>query len=65
MSAAKVVKSPKSKWEAQKAKLKSTFSKLTEADLNFDETQQDEMLGKLELKLAMTKKELKVIIETL
>ena len=49
-------------WEAQKAKLKATFPKLTGADLNFDATKKDEMLSKLEVKLGLTIKELQVII---
>lgn len=59
------VKSPKSSWEAQKAKLKLNFPKLTEADLNFDETRKNEMLRGLEPKLAMTPDELTLIMEAL
>lgn len=53
------------KWQAQKAKLKLTFPKLTDEDLNFDETQKREMLTHLEPKLAMTAAELTAIMETL
>ena len=53
------------KWQAQKAKLKLTFPKLTDEDLNFDETQKAEMLKHLEPKLAMTPAELTAIMETL
>ena len=53
------------KWKAQKAKLKLTFPKLTDEDLNFDETQKQEMLNHLEPKLAMTSAELTAIMETL
>ena len=49
-------------WEVQKAKLKATFPKLTEEDLNFDATKKNEMLGNLEIKLGMTIKELQAII---
>jgi hypothetical protein len=49
-------------WEAQKAKLKATFPKLSEEDLNFDATKKNEMLSILEVKLGMTIKELQVII---
>jgi hypothetical protein len=52
-------------WEAQKAKLKLKFPKLTDADLNFDETKKNEMLSKLQVKVGRTTKELQVIIETL
>jgi hypothetical protein len=52
-------------WEAQKAKLKLKFPKLTDADLNFDETKKNEMLSKLQVKLGRTVKELQVIIGTL
>lgn len=65
MMATNAVKSPKANWEAQKAKLKSKFPKLTDEDLNFDETRKDEMLNRLEPKLAITTQELKLIIETL
>lgn len=61
----KVGKNPRSTWEGQKAKLRVNFPKLTDADLDYDETKKDEMLNKLEFKLAMSTNELKVIIETL
>ena len=61
----KIVTDSKSTWENKKAKLKTRFPKLTEADLNFDETQKNEMFGKLEFKLGITSKELQVIIERL
>lgn len=65
MTSPKVGKSPKVNWDAQKAKLKLTFPKLTAADLNFDETQKTEMLAKLEHKLAMSSQEIRFIIESL
>ena len=55
----------KKNWEAQKEKLKLTFPKLTDADLNFDERFKDVMLNKLQGIVGRTKKELQVIIETL
>jgi hypothetical protein len=55
----------KSNWETQKAKLKLRFTKLTDADLDFDESQKFEMLTKLQVKVNRTAKELQVIIETL
>lgn len=54
-----------SKWEAQKAKLKKQFPKLSDADLDFDQTQKTEMLAALEFKLSIPAEELQVIIETL
>ena len=59
------VKSVQARWQAQKAKLKLSFPKLTDDDLNFDETHKVEMLKHLEPKLAMTAAELSVIMETL
>jgi len=41
------------------------FPKLTDADLDFDETKKAEMLEALELKLAIPAEELQLIIETL
>jgi hypothetical protein len=63
MLAANFTKSPKTNWEAQKAKLKMRFPKLTDKDLNFDETHKVEMFNHLEPKLALTASELKLIIE--
>jgi hypothetical protein len=65
MIAINTVKNPKSNWEAQKAKLKLKFPKLTEADLNFDETNKYEMLKHLEPKLAIPPEELLLIMESL
>ena len=49
-------------WEKQKAILKNKFKKLTDADLDFEETRKNEMLGKLALKLGMTTREIRNII---
>ena len=65
MATTNVLNSVQAKWKAQKAKLKLTFPKLTDEDLNFDETQKAEMLKHLEPKLAMTPAELTAIMETL
>lgn len=54
-----------SKWEEQKAKLKKQFPKISDADLDFDETKKVEMLTALEFKLSIPAEELQVIIETL
>lgn len=64
-SPVKIGKNPRANWESQKAKLKLNFPKLTDSDLDYDETEKDKMFNKLEFKLAMTAAELKVIIETL
>ena len=52
----------KKTWEAQKEKLRLTFPKITDADLNFDERFKDAMLIKLQGIVGRTKKELQVII---
>ena len=54
----------KTTWEAEKAKLKSRFPKLTEEDLNYEERSKDEMLAKLEMKLSIPAKELEVILKS-
>ena len=59
------VKSVQARWQAQKAKLKLSFPKLTDDDLNFDEVHKVELLKHLEPKLAMTAAELNIIMETL
>jgi hypothetical protein len=58
-------KSPKARWETQKAKLKSRFPKLKDEDLNFGEDRIEEMLNHLEPKLAITVDELKLILDSL
>lgn len=52
----------KGNWNEQKGKLKQKFAELTDNDLMFEEGQQDEMLGKLQIKLGKTKEELHKII---
>jgi hypothetical protein len=54
-----------SRWEAQKMKLKKQFPALTDADLDFDETNKVTMFKAMELKLSIPAKELQLIIETL
>jgi hypothetical protein len=54
-----------SHWELQKEKLKIAFPQLTDADLNFDESDKLEMLSKLGRKVGKTVPDLQVIIETL
>lgn len=52
----------KGNWNEQKGKLKKLFSTLTDNDLMFEEGKEDEMLGKLQIKLGKTKEELEDII---
>ncbi|TDE44421.1 CsbD family protein [Flavobacterium rhamnosiphilum] len=52
-------------WEEQKGKLKQKFAALTENDLLFTEGKKEEMIGKLQIKLGITKEELLKIIESI
>jgi uncharacterized protein YjbJ (UPF0337 family) len=52
----------KGNWNEQKGKLKQKFAALTDDDLMFEDGKQDEMLGKLQIKLGKTKEELSNII---
>ena len=49
-------------WEELKGKLKKRFAVLIDNDLLFEEGMKDEMLGKIQMKLGKTKKELRKII---
>jgi uncharacterized protein YjbJ (UPF0337 family) len=55
----------KGTWNEQKGKLKQRFALLTDNDLMFEEGKMDEMLGRLQIKLGKTKKELQLIIAKL
>ncbi len=55
----------KGNWNEQKGKLKQKFGFLTDNDLMFEEGKQDEMMGKLQIKLGKTKDELKKFIAEL
>jgi uncharacterized protein YjbJ (UPF0337 family) len=55
----------KGNWNEQKGKLKQKFGFLTDKDLLFDEGKNEEMLGKLQIKLGKTKDELRRIIAAL
>ena len=57
--------SPKTNWEAQKAKLKMQFPKLTDEDLNFGQEKKAEFLNHMETKLALNAHEVTVIMESL
>ncbi len=52
-------------WNEQKGKLKKKFGFLTENDLIFEEGKEEEMYGKLQIKLGKTKEELHEIINGL
>ena len=52
----------KGNWNEQKGKLKQKFAVLTDNDLLFEEGKQDEMYGKLQIKLGKTKEELHKIL---
>lgn len=55
----------KGNWNEQKGKLKQKFAFLTENDLMFQEGREEEMLGKLRIKLGKTEEELHKIINEL
>ena len=52
----------KGNWNEQKGKLKKKFAILTDNDLMFKEGKEDEMMGKLQIKLGKTKEEFQKII---
>jgi uncharacterized protein YjbJ (UPF0337 family) len=52
----------KGNWNEQKGKLKQKFAVLTDNDLLFEEGKQDEMYGRLQIKLGKTKEELHKIM---
>ncbi len=55
----------KGNWNEQKGKLMQQFATLTDNDLMFDNGKQEEMLGRLQIKLGKTKEEIHKIIEAL
>jgi uncharacterized protein YjbJ (UPF0337 family) len=55
----------KGNWAEQKGKLKQQFATLTDNDLMFAEGKQEEMMGRLQVKLGKTKEELHKIIAAL
>jgi uncharacterized protein YjbJ (UPF0337 family) len=52
-------------WNETKGKLKQKFAILTDSDVLFLEGKNDEMLGRLQIKLGKTKEEIKKIIANL
>ena len=55
----------KGDWNETKGKLKQKFALLTDNDVLLVEGKQDEMLGKLQIKLGKTKEELQKLIAEL
>jgi len=55
----------KGKWNETKGKLKQKFALLTDDDLLLIEGKQDELLGRLQVKLGKTKEEVQKIIADL
>lgn len=52
-------------WKQTKGKLKQKFAMLTDSDLLIIEGKQDEMLGRLQVKLGKTKEEVYKLIASL
>lgn len=55
----------KGNWNETKGKLKQKFALLTDSDMLFAEGKQDEMLGRLQIKLGKTKEEIHKLISEL
>ena len=55
----------KGNWNETKGKLKQQFAMLTDSDLLLVEGKQDEMLGRLQIKLGKTKEEIHKLIAQL
>jgi uncharacterized protein YjbJ (UPF0337 family) len=55
----------KGNWKETKGKLKQKFALLTDSDLLLIEGKQDEMLGRLQIRLGKTKEEINRIISEL
>ena len=55
----------KGNWNEQKGRLKKAYAVLTDNDLMFEEGKQDEMIGKLQIKLGKTKEEIHKIISSI
>ncbi len=55
----------KGNWNETKGKLKQKFAMLTDSDMLLVEGKQDEMLGRLQVKLGKTKEEMHKIISEL
>ncbi len=52
-------------WNEKKGKLKQKFAMLTEDDLLFEEGKEDELFGRLQIKLGKTKDEIRKLLSEL
>lgn len=55
----------KGNWNETAGKLKQQFANLTDNDLLFAEGKEEELLGRLQIKLGKTKEELKKVLSEL
>ena len=55
----------KGNWNEFKGKLKQEYANLTDDDLLFEEGKEDELWGRLQIKLGKTKEEIKDFIDNL
>ena len=55
----------KGNWNELKGKLKQKFADLTDDDLMYAEGKEDELLGKLQIKLGKSKEEVRKLISEL
>ena len=55
----------KGNWNQTKGKLKQKFAMLTENDLLLEEGKEDEMLGKIQIKLGKTREEIHKLLSEL
>jgi uncharacterized protein YjbJ (UPF0337 family) len=55
----------KKNWNEQKGKLKQKFAVLTDNDLLFETGKEDEMLGKIQIRLGKTKDQLRKLMASL
>lgn len=55
----------KGNWNELKGKLKQKYANLTDDDLLYEEGKEDELWGRLQIKLGKTKEEIKDFIDNL
>jgi uncharacterized protein YjbJ (UPF0337 family) len=55
----------KGKWHELKGKLKKNYADLTDNDLQYEEGREEELYGRLQVKLGKSKEEVKKLIEEL
>ena len=56
---------PPNKWQLQKEILKQRFKRITDQDLNFEESRKNEMMGRLARRLGMTTREIQRVIDSI